>query len=112
MLWVMRNPVRGRSIEYADNRISLYAAQYGKCAVTGKVMAPHDIHCHHKVPVSKGGTDEYANLILICKDVHTILHASQNPTIERLLNFLNLEPMQLAKLNKLRILAEMPPINL
>lgn len=112
MLWVMRNPVRGRSIEYADNRISLYAAQYGKCAVTGKVMAPHDIHCHHKVPVSKGGTDEYANLILICKDVHTILHASQNPTIERLLNFLNLEPMQLAKLNKLRVLAEMPPINL
>lgn len=112
MLWVMRNPVRGRSIEYADNRISLYAAQYGKCAVTGKVMAPHDIHCHHKVPVSKGGTDEYANLILICKDVHTILHASQNPTIERLLNFLNLEPMQLTKLNKLRVLAEMPPINL
>ena len=112
MLWVMRNPVRGRSIEYADNRISLYAAQYGKCAVTGKVMAPHDIHCHHKVPISKGGTDEYANLILICKDVHTILHASQNPTIERLLNFLNLEPMQLAKLNKLRVLAEMPPINL
>ena len=110
MLWVMRNPVRGRSIEYADNRISLYAAQYGKCAVTGKVMAPHDIHCHHKVPASKGGTDEYANLILICKDVHTILHASQSLTIERLLNFLNLEPKQLAKLNKLRTLAEMPPI--
>lgn len=110
MLWVMRNPVRGRSIEYADNKISLYAAQYGKCAVTGKVMAPHDIHCHHKVPASKGGTDEYANLILICKDVHTILHASQSLTIERLLNFLNLEPKQLAKLNKLRTLAEMPPI--
>ena len=106
----MRNPVRGRSIEYADNRISLYAAQYGKCAVTGKVMAPHDIHCHHKVPASKGGTDEYANLILICKDVHTILHASQSLTIERLLNFLSLEPKQLAKLNKLRTLAEMPPI--
>lgn len=110
MLWVMRNPVRGRTIEYADNRISLYAAQYGKCAVTGKVMEPHDIHCHHKVPVSKGGTDEYANLMLISKDVHTIIHASQNPTIERLLKFLNLDPKQLSKLNKLRILAEMPPI--
>ena len=110
MLWVMRNPVRSRTIEYADNRISLYAAQYGKCAVTGKVMAPHDIHCHHKVPVSKGGTDEYANLILIGKDIHTIIHASQDPTIERLLKFLNLDPKQLTKLNKLRTLAEMPPI--
>ena len=77
--------------------------------VTGKVMVPHDIHCHHKVPVSKGGTDEYANLILICKDVYTILHASQSPTIERVLNFLNLEPKQLSNQNKLRILTEMPP---
>ena len=110
MLWVMRNPVRGRSIEYADNRISLYAAQCGKCAVTGETMAPHDIHCHHKLPVSKGGTDEYANLILIKKDVHTIIHATQDPTVERLLKFLNLEPKQLVKLNKLRALAEMPPI--
>ena len=57
MLWLMRNPVKGRSIEYADNRISLFAAQYGKCAVTGLPMEVHDIHCHHKVPSSKGGTD-------------------------------------------------------
>jgi group II intron reverse transcriptase/maturase len=110
MLWLMRNPVRGRSIEYTDNRISLYAAQYGRCAVTGETLAPHDIHCHHKLPVSKGGTDEYANLILIKKDVHTIIHATQDPTVERLLKFLNLEPKQLVKLNKLRALAEMPPI--
>ncbi|MGN8819275.1 HNH endonuclease signature motif containing protein, partial [Oribacterium sp. HCP28S3_H8] len=87
-----------------------YAAQYGKCAVTGETMAPHDIHCHHKLPVSKGGTDEYANLILIKKDVHTIIHATQDPTVERLLKFLNLEQKQLVKLNKLRALAEMPPI--
>ncbi|MFQ7710402.1 MAG: hypothetical protein ACLRKS_06535 [Parabacteroides distasonis] len=52
----MRNPVKGRTIEYADNRISLYAAQYGKCAVTGIPMDSHDIHCHHKVPVSNGGS--------------------------------------------------------
>lgn len=110
MLWIMRNPVRGRTIEYADNRISLYAAQYGKCAVTGEVMLRHDIHCHHKVPVSKGGTDEYANLVLISKDVHALIHATQEPTIEKLLKFLNLEPKQLSKLNKLRAMAEMPPI--
>lgn len=110
MLWLMNNPVRSRSIEYADNRISLYAAQYGKCAVTGIHMEKHDIHCHHKIPVSKGGSDEYANLILVCKDVHTLIHASAEATINSYLQSLNLEPIHLVKLNKLRILADMPPI--
>ena len=112
LLWLMRNPVRGRSIEYADNRISLYAAQYGKCAVTGQVMNARDIHCHHKVPVSMGGTDEYANLVLVLKNVHVLIHASSETTIKRYLSELKLEKSQLEKLNKLRAKAEMPPINL
>ncbi len=112
MLYLMRNPVKGRSIEYADNRISLYAAQYGKCAVTGLPMEVHDIHCHHKVPTSKGGTDEYSNLILISKAVHTIIHATSETTIKQYLNVKHFDKSNLDKLNKLRILAEMPPINL
>ena len=111
MLWLMKHPVQGRSIEYTDNRISLYAAQYGKCAVTGQEMTPHDIHCHHKVLVSKGGTDEYANLVLITKSVHTLIHAVAETTIKRLLNELKLDKSQLTKLNKLREKAEMPAIN-
>ena len=110
MLWLMKNPVRGRSIEYTDNRISLYAAQYGKCAVTGQIMNAHDIHCHHKVPVSMGGTDEYANLVLVLKDVHVLIHASSETTIKRYLCELKLEKSQLDKLNKLRTKAEMPSI--
>ena len=112
MLWLIRNPVRGRSIEYADNRISLYAAQYGKCAVTGQLMNAHDIHCHHKVPVSMGGTDEYANLVLVLKNVHVLIHASSETTIKRYLSELKLDKSQLEKLNKLRAKAEMPSINL
>ena len=110
MLWLMRNPVRSRTIEYADNRISLYAAQYGKCAVTGRVMEAHDIHCHHKVPANKGGTDEYATLVLVSKDVHVLIHASEEATIHSYLEILHLEKSELEKLNKLRIKAEMPPI--
>ena len=110
MLWLMKNPVRGRSIEYADNRISLYAAQYGRCAVTGQLMAPHDIHCHHKLPVSKGGTDEYANLVLVTKNVHTLIHATAETTMKKLLDELNLDKSQLAKLNKLREKAANPVI--
>ena len=112
MLWLMRNPVRSRTIEYADNRISLYAAQYGKCAVTGCDMKAHDIHCHHKVPISKGGTDEYANLVLVTKDVHILIHASDDNTIRSYLQILHLDKTKLEKLNILRIKAEMPPITL
>ena len=110
MLWLMRNPVKGRSIEYADNRISLFAAQYGKCAVTGLPMEVHDIHCHHKVPSSKGGTDAYENLILVSKAVHVIIHATSEITIREYLNSLQLDDSKLAKLNKLRTMAEMSVI--
>lgn len=110
MLWLMQNPVMGRSIEYADNRISLYAAQYGNCAVTGIHMDAHDIHCHHQIPVSNGGTDEYANLVLVCKEVHILIHASLEATIKQYLQSLHLDEIQLKKLNKLRVKASMPPI--
>ena len=112
MLWLMRNPVRGKSVEYADNRISLYAAQHGKCAITGIHMDAHDIHCHHKQPVCLGGTDEYVNLVLVCSAVHVIIHASSDETIDKYLKPLNLDKTKLAKLNKLRVKAEMPPITI
>lgn len=65
------------SIEYYDNRISLYAAQYGKCALTGIILDADEIHCHHKIPKSKNGTDEYNNLIIVHKEVHKLLHMSE-----------------------------------
>ena len=111
MLWLMRNPVQGRSIEYADNRISLYAAQHGKCAVTGTIMEAHEIHCHHKKPVAKGGTDEYGNLVLISIPVHKLIHDSDKATIKFYLNLLNLDSTQISKLNKFREMAEMPLID-
>ena len=30
--------IPNKSIEYMDNRISIYAAQHGKCAITGKYL--------------------------------------------------------------------------
>ena len=35
MHYLMRNPIPYRSAAYNDNRISLYCAQFGKCAITG-----------------------------------------------------------------------------
>lgn len=102
--------MHGRSIEYMDNRVSLYAAQYGKCAVTGQVLWIDEIHCHHKKPVSQGGTDEYRNLVIVHEDVHRLIHATKSETINAYLNKLNLTKPQLEKLNKIRIMAGNPAI--
>ena len=68
------------------------------------------IHCHHKVPSSKGGTDAYENLILVSKAVHVIIHVTSEITIREYLNSLQLDDSKLAKLNKLQTMADMPVI--
>lgn len=102
LTWLMRHPRLEQSVEYADNRISLYAAQYGKCAVTGNALNHHEIHCHHKVPKANGGTDAYANLVIVSETVHQLIHATNEETISKLLQSLPLDSQQKKKLNKLR----------
>ena len=100
---LLRQPLFHRSAEYMDNRLSLFCAQYGKCAVTGQVFSfLSDIHCHHKLPKSKGGKDNYQNLMLVHVDVHILIHATDEMTIRKYLSILNLSKQQLSKLNKLR----------
>lgn len=106
-----RYPVRDRSIEYNDNRVSLFAAQRGRCAITGKeFLSQEEIHCHHKKPISKGGKDGYNNLVLILEDVHRLVHAKKEGTIARYLSLLKLNDKQLSKLNHFREIAELPLI--
>lgn len=91
--------IPNRSIEYLDNRVSLYAAQFGKCAVTGKVLWIDEIHCHHKKPTSQGGTDEYKNLVIVHKDVHMLIHAVKSETIQAYLDKVKPNKPQLDKIN-------------
>lgn len=108
---LMRQRLTGRTIEYMDNRISLFSGQYGKCAVTGKeFQCLEDIHCHHKTPLEQGGTDTYGNLILVLTPVHKLLHATDPSVIEHYLKQLKLDREQLQKLNKYRELANLPLI--
>ena len=99
-----------RSMEYMDNRVSLYAAQYGKCAVTGKVLWIDEVHCHHKKPVSRGGTDEYKNLVIVHVDVHKLIHATKPEIIQAYLDKIKPNKSQLDKINKLRMLVGNPTI--
>ena len=108
---LLRQPLYQQSAEYADNRLSLFCAQYGKCAVTGRTFEfLRDIHCHHKFPKYKGGKDEYQNLILVLVDVHILIHATSELTVKKYLSELNLSKPQLCKLNKLRKEAGILPI--
>lgn len=98
------------TVEYMDNRISLYAAQYGKCAVTGKHLMKDEIHCHHKTPKCYGGDDRYENLTIVHCDVHILIHAKTQETIEKYMCIVQPTKEQLKKLNKLRTLARLPEI--
>lgn len=106
MHYLMRNPIPYRTAAYNDNRISLYCAQYGKCAVTGRKLEIKEIHCHHKLPKYLGGTHEYKNLVIISEDVHRLIHATFPETIRKYLEKLKLDPKQFKKLEKLRSLAK------
>jgi len=99
--YMMRNPVRYRTIEYNDNRLSLYSAQMGKCAVSGKVLEISDIYCHHKTPRHLGGTDKYQNLVIVCNDIHRLIHATNPETINKYKESFNLTVKQLKILENL-----------
>lgn len=106
MLALMRQPIGNRSVELADNRISLFSAQYGKCAVTGMpFLTTDEIHCHHIKPKKYGGNDSYENLVLINKLVHRLVHAETVETITYYLEVCNLNKKQMEKLNALRLKA-------
>ncbi|WP_438881726.1 group II intron reverse transcriptase/maturase [Bacillus cereus group sp. Bce001] len=103
--YLMRNPIPNMSTEYNDNRISLYIAQKGQCSVTGKTLSVNDMECHHKLPRAEGGTDVYSNLVYVSSDVHKLIHATNDETIAKYLNRVELDKKMLKKLNTLRIKA-------
>lgn len=109
---MMRETIPGRTVEYMDNRISLYAAQYGKCAITEKELTIDEIHCHHIIPVHCGGNDLYNNLVIIHKELHRLIHAKTPDTISEYLTVLKPSSKELHKVNKYRLAAGLNEISL
>lgn len=108
---LVKNPIKDKSIEYNDNRVSLYVAQNGKCAITGEVLNIFNMHCHHKLPIELGGKDEYKNLILILDNVHRLIHAKRHETIAKNLKELRLDKKKREKIDNLRLKCKLEPIN-
>ena len=100
---LMSKPIENMSIEYNDNRISLFVAQKGICPITNEFLDIDNMDCHHKIPREIGGDDKYKNLIIVKREVHKLIHARDINIINKYLQKLNLNNTQVEKVNELRI---------
>ncbi len=104
---LMKSKLPNRTVEYMDNRLSVYSKQKGKCAVTTNILFAEDVNCHHITPSELNGTDEFSNLVIIHKDIHRLIHATKQETIDKYMRLLNLSKAQLNKINKYRSLCKL-----
>ena len=49
-----------------------------------------EIHCYHKFPRLLGGYGAYTSLIVLHKNVHSLIHAKDKLTIQKYVNDLEL----------------------
>jgi len=99
---LMRNPIKGRSVELNDNRISLYIAQRGRCSITNEPLRFGEMEIHHVTPLKVGGTDKYENLTILTSDTHKLVHAVDPEIVDKYLQRLQNFKINFQRLNKLR----------
>ena len=101
-LYLVKHPIENRSIEYNDNRISLFSAQCGNCRILKTRLSVINFHCHNIKPIQDGGNDKYKNLVIFHPDISRLIHATTSDTIHQLLAKLNLSNEQIEKVNQFR----------
>lgn len=111
--WIRNHPAFNKrvTVEYADNRISKFVSQSGKCAVTGTELEMENVHCHHINPRKKDNNDSYDNLIIIDKGIHKLIHATDQQIARKHLIKYKLNDEQVKKVNKLRKALNLLPMN-
>lgn len=108
MLWLMRHPIPTESVRYNDNRISLYAGQDGKCAITGKKLDVQTCFCYRKTNDCKKGKDNYQNLLLLSLQGLAIVSSEDMMSVVALVKEYSLNAKVITKVNKLRATAGLP----
>ena len=102
-IYLVHNPIENRSIEYNDNRISLFSAQCGKCRILKSRLSVSNFHCHHVKPIQGGGNDKYKNLVIFHPDIDGLIHATKLDAIHQLLAKLDLSTKQINQVNRFRL---------
>ena len=108
MLWLMRHPISTESVRYNDNRVSLYAGQDGKCAITGKKLDVQTCICYRKTNDCKKGNDSYQNLLLLFLQGLAIVSSEDMMSVVALVKEYSLNAKVITKVNKLRATAGLP----
>jgi len=63
--------------DWDERRRKVYRRDDYRCQECGAGGGPHGdtvLHCHHKTPISRGGSHEYSNLVTVCEDCHERIH--------------------------------------
>lgn len=99
---MMNNPAKGETVEFNDNRVSLFVAQQGKCAITKNLLTLETLRCLHKIPKEIGGDDKYNNLIIVHEDIERLISSTDTKEIKEILSKYKLDSNQKRKVNNLR----------
>ena len=76
-------------------------------------LAFEDVECIYLNPPSQGGTDEYANLRIVHKDIKSLIYSNDVKIIKSLIDLFDCRaPAKIAKLNKWKAKAGLEAINL
>lgn len=102
MRYIMEHAESYPTLEMADNTLSRYIAQKGKCAVTHEPLAVPDMVSQHIKPVQGKRNDTYQNLIIVSSDISKLILAENDKTISKYVRALNLTDKMQDKINKLR----------
>lgn len=103
MEYMMKNSHEYPTLEMADNALSRYIAQKGKCAISHVPLSIEDIDCIHIKPNTKIRNDSYKNLILLSKDIQQFV---VSPNVEILPDEIygtKITVEMKEKINKLRV---------
>ncbi len=103
MRYIMEHAESYPTLEMADNTLSRYIAQKGKCAVTHEPLAVHDMVSQHIKPTQGKRNDTYQNLIIVSSNISKLILAENDKTISRCVKALNLTDEMQDKINKLRM---------
>ena len=92
------------TIEFRNNMVSKFIAQYGKCHITGIELEPENAVGIRIKPKERNGTDDYNNIVIVSKDILPLI---EDFNVDYCSNFTE---KQRVKLNRLRRARKLKPV--
>lgn len=99
--FLAHHPLPQQSVEYNDNRLSLYAGQRGRDKITNLPL-DETLRVHRIIPTEHGGTDKYNNLILVQPEIYLLIHLTHRVPIKMHLIMFKINTDQIKKINLYR----------